>query len=133
MPSKKPHLQLYADECFPVSSVTHLKSLGYSITHAFDNKMVKKNDRLHLKMSKKLNRILITLDTDFSRYETMSVKDHPGIIVISVGSSTSPLINRVCEKFLKTLTEKFMKEAIVKITVNKIIKTKNNQQLKKSY
>jgi len=133
MPSRKPNIQLYADECFPITSVTFLKSPGYSITHAYGNKMVKKNDRLHLKLSKKLNRILITLDTDFSRYETMSVKNHPGIIVLSVGSSTSPLINKVSEKFLKGLTQEFMKAAIVKVTIDKIIKVKNDQRTEKSY
>lgn len=45
MPSKKSRLQLYADECFPVTSVTYLKSLGYSIIHAYDRKLIGKSDQ----------------------------------------------------------------------------------------
>lgn len=36
MPSKKSHIKLYADECFPVPSATFLKALGYSVIHAYD-------------------------------------------------------------------------------------------------
>lgn len=69
MSSKKSHIQLYADECFPVPSVTYLKSLGYSIIHAYDKNFIQKADTFHLTTSKKLQRVLITLDRDFIFYD----------------------------------------------------------------
>lgn len=127
MPSKKSHVQLYADECFPVATVTYLKSLGYSIVHAFDKKMIQKSDQAHLKISKKLQRVLITLDRDFLYYEQINIVKHPGVIVISVGSATPPQINKVCKKLLKNITKDFIKDALIKVTTNKITKLKEDK------
>jgi len=57
MPSKKSQIKLYADECFPVTSATFLRSLGYSIVHAFDLKLLQKSDLRHLKEGKKLKKL----------------------------------------------------------------------------
>lgn len=127
MPSKKSHLQLYADECFPVPSVTYLKSLGFSIIHAYDLKYIQKPDRLHLKKSRSLNRILITIDRDFIYYEQVALTDHPGVIVISAGSPTTTAINSICRKLLQSIGETFVKESLVKVTTKKIIKLKNQK------
>ena len=133
MPSRKSHLQFYADECFPLTTVTYLKSLGYSIIHAFDHHYIKKSDRFHLAESKKMKRVLITLDRDFSQYESMSLKNHPGVITISVGTSTSPQITKVSEKVLKVISEDYMKESLIIVTIEKIIKQKNGVKTERSY
>lgn len=127
MPSKKSRIQLYADECFPVTSATHLKSLGYSIVHAFDKNNVEKSDRYHLLISKKLGRTLITLDRDFIYYQQANLKDSSGVIVISVGSTTPMQVNKVCGKLLKTITKEFIKNSLIKVTMDKIIRTKNEE------
>lgn len=127
MPSKKSRLQLYADECFPVTSVTHLKSLGYSVIHAFDKKLIQKSDATHLKTSRKLDRVLITLDRDFMYYETVNLIGHPGVIVVSVGSAVPPHINKVCKKLLVVINEDFLKDSLIKVTIDKIIKMKEGK------
>lgn len=127
MPSKKPQLQFYADECFPVPSVTYLKSLGYSLVHAYDYKLFEKSDLIHLKKSRSLNRVLITLDRDFLYYEKVSLKDHSGVIVISAGSTTPPQVNKVCEKVFKRISEDFVKGSLLRITSNKITKLKQGK------
>lgn len=133
MPSKKSHLKLYADECFPIPSVTYLKSLGFSIIHAYDLKLVKKSDRLHLKTSRKLNRVLITLDRDFIYYEQASLIEHPGVIVISVGSTTTVSVNKVCKKLLKTIGDDYVKASLVRVTNTKIIKKKKDKVHEQNY
>ncbi len=56
MSSKKSHIQLYADECFPVTSVTHLKSKGFSIIHAYDKKLFTKSvNKICLKALKRIH------------------------------------------------------------------------------
>src|SRR5882672_3623133 len=129
MPSKKSHLQLYADECFPIPSVTYLKSLGYSIIHAYDLKYVKKPDRLHLKKSRSLNRVLITIDRDFIYYEQAALTDHPGVIVISAGSPTPTVVNSICKKLLKSVGETYVKESIITVTQDKITRMKNQKNI----
>lgn len=127
MPSKKSRLQLYADECFPVTSVTYLKSLGYSIIHAYDRKLIRKPDQLHLKESKKLERVLITLDRDFLYYQSVNLSKHPGVIVISAGSATPQNINKICKRLLIKLAEDFLKDSLIKVTSSKIIKMKEGK------
>jgi len=124
MPSKKSHIPLYADECFPVPVTTYLKSLGYSIIHAYDQNFIQKSDYFHLSKSKKLKRILITLDRDFLYYNQVNLDSHPGVIVISSGSATPPHINKICEKLLKNITKNFIKNSLIKATINKITKLK---------
>jgi len=127
MPFKKSHIQLYADECFPVTTVIELKSFGYSIIHAFDRKLVHKPDSLHLKESKKLKRALITLDRDFIYYEQVSLNDHPGVIVISAGSATPKKINKICKKLLAIINKDSVKDSLLKVTSSKIIKMKKGK------
>ena len=124
MPSKS-RLQLYADECFPVTSVTHLKSLGYSIIHAYDLKLTGKSDKFHFKQSQKLSRILITLDRDFLYYKQASSNGHPGVIVISGSSTTPPCINSICQKALPKVSPKSASESLIIITSSQITKTKH--------
>lgn len=121
MPSKS-RIQLYADECFPVPAVTYLKSLGFSIVHAYDKKYVQKSDRFHLNVSKKLKRILITLDRDFNYYEQVPLKGYPGVIIISVGSATLPSIIRVCVRMLKNIGNDYVKKSLIKVTYSKLVK-----------
>lgn len=127
MPSKKSRLQFYADECFPVPAVTYLKSLGYSIIHAYDKNFIQKSDQFHLLTSKRLERILITLDRDFNSYETADLKDYPGVIIISAGSTTPLHIITVCRKLLKFISRDLVKGSLIKITVDKLIKIKNGE------
>lgn len=126
MPSKKSRLQLYADECFPLSSVTHLRSKGISVIHAYDKKNIHKSDRFHLKQSKMLGRTLITLDRDFIQYSKLSLKETEGVIVVSVGTAASPQIDKVCDKIFKVITPRFVKESLIKVTIDKIIKVKDD-------
>lgn len=127
MPSKKSNLQFYADECFPIPSVTHLKSLGYSVVHAFDFKLVKKSDHTHLKKSKSLKRTLLTLDRDFLYYDDVSLKEHTGVIVISAGSTTPPQVNKIYEKFFKKINKDYVKSSLLRVTSNKIVKFKEGK------
>ncbi|MDO8577059.1 MAG: DUF5615 family PIN-like protein [Candidatus Daviesbacteria bacterium] len=127
MPSKKPRLQLYADECFPVPVVTYLKSQGYSIIHAYDKNYIQKPDNFHLGVSRKLGKVLITLDRDFLYYGQTSLRSFPGVIVISAGSTTPPHIINICRKALKNINQELVKESLIKITMDKLIRIKGQK------
>ena len=125
MSSKKSRLSLYADECIPIPSVTYLKKKGISIIHAYDINFLEQSDNLQFKKSKQLKRILISLDKDFKRFKDLSLKDHPGIILLSTGDITSDNINKILNKTLKHLTENYVKESLIRATIDKIIRDKN--------
>lgn len=129
MPSKKSRIQLYADECFPVTSVTFLKSLGYSVIHAYDYKLIGKSDLTHLRKSKQLNKVLITLDRDFLYYKEISLEKHPGAIVISVSSTTPKNINEVCKKLLKSVKQDFVKNSLLIVSKNRFMKMKEGKEI----
>ncbi len=127
MPSKKSAIQFYADECFPVTSSTYLKSKGISIVHAYDRGYIQKKDKFHLEASKKISRVLITLDRDFIAYKDVSLKGYPGVIVVSVGSTTPINVNRALLKGLKKLNMDYIKGSLITLTYSKIIKNKDGQ------
>lgn len=127
MSNDKSNLALYADECIPVTCTTHLKTHGVSVQHAFDSNFVNKADELHFKKSKKLGRILISLDKDFNKFKGVEMGSHPGIILISVGNNTPKHINNVLDKALKVLSVRYVKHSILRITIDKISKEKNGE------
>jgi len=133
MPSKKPHIKLYADEMFPIPSATYLKSKGYSVTHAYDKKFIQKEDREHLKLSKKLGMVLITIDRDYLYYNQVNLEKHPGVIVISLSSVTPPNVNKICEKLLKVVNDDNLKNSLTRVTMTKIIKTKRGIKSEKYF
>lgn len=126
MSSKKPRVRLYADENIPIPTTIYLKSKGISVIHAYDKNFIEKPDLFHLKQSKNLARILISLDKDFKKFKGFSLKNHPGVILISVGNITPNHINIVLEKILNNISSEFVKESLIKATIDKIIKEKGN-------
>lgn len=130
MPSRKIRLQLYADECFPVPTVVYLRSKGVSIVHASSFNYLNKSDKFHLKVSKNLGKILITLDRDFT-FNWKDVKSHPGVILISTGSRGYQAINDICYKGLTRITLNFTKDSLLRITKTKVIKLKNDKKFER--
>ena len=124
MPSRKPRIHLYADENIPIPTVIYLKSRGISVIHAYDKNFISKSDLFHLKQSKNLNRVLLSLDKDFKKFKGVRLNDHPGVILISVGNVTPNHINNVLDKILANVTEGYIKESLVKATIDKIIREK---------
>jgi predicted nuclease of predicted toxin-antitoxin system len=133
MPSRKLRIQFSADECFPVTSVTYLKSLGYSITHVYDLKQLGKSDKTHFKVSKRLGKVLITIDRDFLYYEQADLQDHPGVVVVSSGSPTPIKVNEICKKLFAEISEEYIRHSLLKVTTNKIIRIKNDEKDEKKY
>ena len=127
MPSKKSDIQFYADECFPIPVVTEFRSIGLSITHAYDLKIVRRSDLTHLRTSRKLKRVLITLDRDFLYYRQAKITDHQGIIVIAHTSTAPKSILEVCMRMLKHITKSYVKGSIVTVTRSKITKEKKGK------
>lgn len=131
MPSKKPRIRLYADENIPIPTVTHLRRKGIAVQHAYDINFINKDDRLHFNKSKFLSRILLSFDKDFKKFKGASLKNHPGILLITVGNNTPEHINKVLDKILKNITTDFIKHAIVRATIDKLVQEKNNNIIEK--
>lgn len=110
----------YADECIPVVSITYLRSKGFSIIHASEKGYIGITDSEQLKISKKLNRVLVALDKDFWQKKEFNLSGHPGIIVLKTTSSTPPMVNKVAEKVLRRVGRIKLKESILYASKDRI-------------
>lgn len=131
MPSKKSRLRLYADENIPVPCVTFLKAKGISIRHAFDYKYIEVPDKEHLQKSKTLERILVSLDKDVKKFKGITIKDHPGVILLTTGNITPVHLNTLFDKVIKHLTPAFAKDSLIRITTDKIVREKDGEVTEK--
>lgn len=125
---KSGHRRYYADECIPLPSVSHLRSKGFSIIHANDKGYINVPDLEQLKISKKLNRVLVALDRDFWQKKEFDLSGHPGIIVLKTSSSIPPAVNRVAEKVLGRVGRIKLKEAILYASITKIRRYRKGKQ-----
>ncbi|HSW48460.1 MAG TPA: DUF5615 family PIN-like protein [Candidatus Saccharimonadales bacterium] len=132
MPSKKSRLHIYADECIPVTSIINLKQKGVSAIHAYDINFIQKPDKIHLKKSKELNRILLSFDRDFKQFKHFPLLNHPGVILLSTGDTTPEHVNKILDKVLKHITVLFMRNSLVIVTMNKIIREKEGVKSEKN-
>ena len=110
----------YADECVPVVSITYLRSKGFSIIHASEKGCIGITDLEQLKISKKLNRVLVALDKDFWQRKEFNLSGHPGVIVLKTTSSTPPVVNKVAEKVLKRVGRIKLRGSILYASKDKI-------------
>lgn len=124
MPFKNHRIPLYADENIPIPSVTYLRKKGISVVHVYDENLVGKKDPYQFNHSKKLNRVLLSLDKDFKKFDGISLNFHPGVILITVGNAVPENINRVLSKILKNISQDYVKNALIRITFNKMVRIK---------
>ena len=122
--NRKSDLSFYADECIPQPSVDYLRSNGISVTHAFDLGFIERPDRFHLKESKKMKRILLSLDADFIHFSPNDVVGHPGVICLSSSDITPKHLNKLLDKVLKNINSSAIKNSILTISIDKIRKNK---------
>src|SRR3989344_9281335 len=125
---KKPHFSLYADECIPYQAVTYLRSLGLSIKHVVDLKLIARSDDFHFKNSKKLGRVLLSFDGDFKKIDVIDLKNHPGIVLISAGEKTPIHVQRILLKFIKNVDEDYVKGSLLIVSFDKIIRFRKGQK-----
>lgn len=131
MPTKLVKTHFYADECVPIQVISSLRRDGINILHVFEKDFIRKSDNFHFHQSKKLNRVLITLDNDFNRYNSFHLLNHPGIVLLKVGNVIPKNIERVLRKTLKYLTPDFMRESRVIASVRCLKKEKNQKVTEK--
>lgn len=131
MPSKKPKLHFYADECIPLQSVTYLREKGINTIDVYSRNLQNKSDHYQFRYSKKIKKIFLSLDKDVRKFEESSLKDHPGVVLIKVSLVSPKTVNQIVDKILKYLTEDFVKGSVVRISNDMIIREKGGLVIRK--
>jgi len=115
-------MQFLTDENIPFSLVKVIRQRGFSVKDIKEEKLVGVKDRVIMALSKKENRVIITLDKDFATYP---LKNHAGVILLRYTNKSAPnlaeqfvffLESPLLEKVDHTLCEVF--EGYVRIHKN---------------
>src|SRR4030067_738577 len=77
-------LKFKIDENLPVELIENLSDANHDAISVRDQRLKGTDDRILSRICKKEERILVTLDTDFSDVRTYPPDEYPGIIVIRV-------------------------------------------------
>ena len=97
-------IKFKTDENMPHGAISLLRSAGYNAMSVYEQSLVGYKDRAIADICRKENRVIITLDLDFSDIRTYPPNQYDGIIVLRIHDqckrSVLALLRRVLQ-FLK--------------------------------
>ncbi len=96
-------MRLKADENIPSEAVQLLRSAGHDTATALDQALGGQPDHKIATVCKSEDRVLLTLDADFSDIRTYRPADYPGLVVLRLTRQSVPeilhLLRRLLEAF----------------------------------
>ena len=108
------------DECISPLCVSHLIIKGFNAISVLDALHHGAKDGQIIEFAKKINRILITLDTDFSDIFLYPIGSNPGIIVLRVKFSNIDILNNLFDKYFIPEYIQFFPQCLTIITAENI-------------
>jgi len=93
-------MQFKLDENMPNSAVPLLQQGGYDVHTVFDEALNGEVDEQIAETCRREQRVLITLDTDFSDIRAYPPKDYAGIILLRPHRQSEPQVLRLLEAIL---------------------------------
>ena len=114
-------MKFILDECMPRSSNEILKLLKLDFLDSEHAGLLGKSDMNYIIFARRTNRILITLDKDFSNILMYKPGNNPGIVVLRPNYPiTSIKVDRLLYKFLKKAKRLNIEKTLVVVTPAKI-------------
>lgn len=93
-------MQFKIDENLPVDIAELLADAGYDAKTVSEQQLKGVKDPVIIEVCKTENRVLITLDTDFSDIRAYPPQDFSGIIVLRVGSQAKQHVIKVLQRII---------------------------------
>jgi predicted nuclease of predicted toxin-antitoxin system len=106
-------MNLFADECVYKITVTLLHSWGHDVLTAQEVGLAGKPDEEILAYAIMHERVLITIDLDFSNIRHYPPKSHKGIIVAKIRPRNASAVHRVLEHLLANVSEDRLSKSLV--------------------
>lgn len=106
-------MKFLLDENIPIESNASLSRLGHDVVNVNTAKLNGKSDDDIIEFARKEQRILITLDLDFSNIISYPPGSHPGIIVVRLNSLSRKKLIVTIEQFVKSISEKEITKSLV--------------------
>ena len=91
-------MKLKIDENLPVECATLLRKAGFEADTVFDQNLAGADDLSVVRRSRDDDRVLITLDMDFSNIQAYPPSEHAGIIVLRPKRQDKRLLLRLIER-----------------------------------
>lgn len=96
-------IQFKIDENLPVEISDLLISAGYDAKTVNDQRLQGSTDSTIINICKSENRVLITLDTDFSDIRTYPPEEYAGIVVLRVVRQDKPYLIKVFHRIIQLI------------------------------
>src|SRR4030067_3825914 len=103
-------MQFKIDENLPIEIAELLTNAGYNAKTVNDQRLRGGKDPVLIDACKSENRVLVTLDTDFSDIRAYPPQEFSGIIVLRVGSQSKTHIIGVFNRILSLIDSEPLKE-----------------------
>ena len=112
-------MNILADECVYKVTVNLLRSWGYDVLTAQEAELAGKPDEEILAYAIMHERVLITIDMDFSSIRHYPPKSHKGIIVAKMRPRNADQVHKVLEYLLGNIEESILNQSLVIVDQNK--------------
>jgi predicted nuclease of predicted toxin-antitoxin system len=96
-------MKFKTDENIPVEAVDLLRAAGHNAISVFDQSLSGRPDSRIAAICQQEDRVLLTLDTDFSDIRTYRPADYPGLLVLRLPKQSVPEVTRVLRRLLEFL------------------------------
>jgi predicted nuclease of predicted toxin-antitoxin system len=113
------NLNFLADECVYNITTLFVRSLGHNILTVQETGLAGTSDENVLRFAIEHERILITIDMDFSNIRRFPPKSHTGIIVLKIRPQTVEKVHKVLAQVLRELDAEQLGKSLVIIDQGK--------------
>ncbi|HKY55645.1 MAG TPA: DUF5615 family PIN-like protein [Anaerolineales bacterium] len=112
-------MNIFADECVYKVTVALLRSWGNNVLTAQEAELAGKPDEEILAYAIMHERVLITIDMDFSNIRHYTPKSHKGIIVAKIRPRNANKVHKVLEHLLNNIETDRLSKSLVIVDQNK--------------
>lgn len=106
-------MKFLADECVYYVTTQLLRTWGYDVLTAQEVGLAGKPDEEVLAYSVKHERVLITIDMDFSNIRRFPPKSYIGIIILKIRPRVAEKIHNVLEQVLRDMDSEQLSKSLV--------------------
>ena len=93
-------MKFKVDENLPIEVAESLCSAGYDALTVFDQSLIGEEDRRIIEVCQEEERILITMDMDFSDVRSYPPGEYKGIVVLRLHRQDKPYVLRIIQQVM---------------------------------
>jgi predicted nuclease of predicted toxin-antitoxin system len=108
-------MKIFADECVYAITTKTLREWGHDVETAQEAGLSGHEDNELLQYATSQNRILISIDMDFSNAFRFIPSSHSGIIILKIRPATIEDVHQVLRQLLESFSEDKLRKSLVMV------------------